>query len=62
MRYADRMLSLSAPEAAMWGQLCAGVEHVSVDPIILVTAKIWSLTVVTRNLRHYTVRASRRLT
>ena len=52
-RHADRVLPFGAAEAALWGRLCATVGHVSIDLMIAATARSRSLTVVTRNLRHY---------
>ena len=44
----------SGRRARRWGQLSAALGHDSADLLIAATAREHGLTVVTRNLRHFT--------
>jgi hypothetical protein len=48
------MLAVDLPIARRWGQLSAAMGHDSADLLIAATALEHGLTVVTRNLRHFT--------
>jgi hypothetical protein len=48
------MLVVDLPVARRWGQLSAALGHDSADLLIAATALEHGLTVVTRNLRHFT--------
>ena len=50
----ERMLAVDLPVARRWGQLSAALGHDSADLLIAATALEHGLTVVTRNLRHFT--------
>lgn len=51
--YSDRILSVSAPIARRWGRLSAQLGHDGADLLIAATALEHSLTVATRNVRHF---------
>ena len=50
----ERLLAVDLPVARRWGQLSAALGHDSADLLIAATALEHGLTVVTRNLRHFT--------
>ena len=50
----ERLLARDLPAACRWGQLSAALGHDSADLLIAATALEHGLTVVTRNLRHFT--------
>ena len=52
--YADRVLPFDLRSARRWGQLSAALGNSSADLQIAATALEHGLTVVTRNLRHFT--------
>lgn len=52
--YDDRLLPVDVGVARRWGQLSAEIGHHSADLLIAATALEHGLTVVTRNLRHFT--------
>ena len=52
--YADRILPVSAPIARRWGALSAQLGHEGADLLIAATAVHHGLTVVTRNVKHFT--------
>ncbi len=52
--YGDRLLPVDVGVARRWGQLSAGISHDGADLLIAATALEHGLTVVTRNLRHFT--------
>jgi predicted nucleic acid-binding protein len=52
--YGDRLLPVDAGVARRWGQLSAEIGHHGADLLIAATALERGLTVVTRNLRHFT--------
>ena len=52
--YGDRLLPVDVAVARRWGQLSAEIGHDSADLLIAATALECGLTVVTRNLRHFT--------
>lgn len=52
--FADRILGLDVRTARRWGRLVAGHGHAGADLLIAATALEHGLTVVTRNLRHFT--------
>ena len=51
--YADRVLPVTPEIAGRWGELAARVGHDGADVIIAATALQQSLSVVTRNERHF---------
>ena len=51
--FADRVLPFDVAEAREWGRLWARLGHDSADLLIAATAIVGSLTVVTRNARHF---------
>ena len=51
--YGDRLLPVDVGVARRWGQLCVGIGHDGADLLIAATALERGLTVVTRNLRHF---------
>ena len=51
--YSDRILAVTAPIARRWGRLSAELGHDSADLLIAATALEHSLTVATRNVRHF---------
>ena len=57
--YGDRLLPVDVTVARRWGQLSAEIGHDSADLLIAATALECGLTVVTRNLRHFTQQACR---
>lgn len=52
--YGDRLLPVDVGVARRWGLLSAEIGHNSADLLIAATALEHGLTVVTRNLRHFT--------
>jgi toxin FitB len=52
--YGDRLLPVDVAVARRWGQLSAEIGHDGADLLIAATALERGLTVVTRNLRHFT--------
>jgi toxin FitB len=52
--YADRILAIDTTIARRWGQFSAEIGHESADLLIAATAQERGLTVVTRNIRHFT--------
>lgn len=52
--YGDRLLPVDVGVARRWGLLSAEIGHDSSDLLIAATALEHGLTVVTRNLRHFT--------
>lgn len=52
--YGDRLLPVDVGVARRWGQLSAEIGHDGADLLIAATALERGLTVVTRNLRHFT--------
>ena len=52
--YADRILPVSAPIARRWGALSAQLGYDGADLLIAATAITHGLTVVTRNVKHFT--------
>jgi predicted nucleic acid-binding protein len=52
--YGDRLLPVDVGVARRWGQLSAELGHDGADLLIAATALERGLTVVTRNLRHFT--------
>jgi predicted nucleic acid-binding protein len=52
--YGDRLLPVDVGVARRWGLLSAAIGHDGVDLLIAATALERGLTVVTRNLRHFT--------
>ena len=52
--YADRVLPISAPVAAAWGQLSAQRPLPAIDGLMLATAQVYGLTLVTREARSFT--------
>lgn len=52
--YADRILGIDTAIARRWGQFSAEIGHESADLLIAATAQEHGLTVVTRNIRHFT--------
>jgi len=52
--YGDRVLPVDVAVARRWGQLSAEMGHDGADLLIAATALERGLTVVTRNLRHFT--------
>ena len=52
--YGDRLLPVDVGVARRWGQLSADIGHDGADLLIAATALERGLTVVTRNLRHFT--------
>jgi predicted nucleic acid-binding protein len=52
--YPDRILPVDTPVARRWGQLCSRIGHGSADLLIAATALEHGLSVVTRNVRHFT--------
>ncbi|MFO8237047.1 MAG: PIN domain-containing protein [Prochlorococcaceae cyanobacterium] len=52
--YDDRLLPVDVGVARRWGQLSAELGHDGADLLIAATALERGLTVVTRNLRHFT--------
>ena len=52
--YGDRVLPVDARVARRWGALSAEIGHDGADLLIAATALERGLTVVTRNLRHFT--------
>jgi predicted nucleic acid-binding protein len=52
--YVDRLLPMDVGVARRWGQLSAELGHEGADLLIAATALERGLTVVTRNLRHFT--------
>ncbi len=52
--YGDRLLPVDVGVARRWGQLSAELGHGGADLLIAATALERGLTVVTRNLRHFT--------
>jgi len=52
--YGDRLLTVDVRIARRWGQLSANLGHGGADLLIAATALEHGLTVVTRNLRHFT--------
>jgi len=52
--YGDRLLPVDVGVARRWGLLSAEIGHDSADLLIAATALERGLTVVTRNLRHFT--------
>jgi len=52
--YGDRLLPVDAGVARRWGRLSAEIGHDGADLLIAATALERGLTVVTRNLRHFT--------
>lgn len=52
--HAERLLEVDLAVARRWGRLSAALGHDSADLLIAATALEHGLTVVTRNLRHFT--------
>ncbi len=52
--YGDRIISVDVPIARRWGRLAARTGNRSIDLAIAATALEHGLTVVTRNVRHFT--------
>ncbi len=52
--YGDRLLPVDVGVARRWGELSAGIGQDGADLLIAATALERGLTVVTRNLRHFT--------
>ncbi|MFM8604228.1 MAG: PIN domain-containing protein [Cyanobium sp.] len=52
--HGDRLLSVDLGIARRWGQLSARLGHDGADLLIAATALERGLTVLTRNLRHFT--------
>jgi predicted nucleic acid-binding protein len=52
--HGDRLLTIDLGTARRWGQLSAALGHGGADLLIAATALEHGLTVVTRNLRHFT--------
>jgi toxin FitB len=52
--YGERLLPVDVGVARRWGQLSAAIGHDGADLLIAATTLERSLTVVTRNLRHFT--------
>ena len=52
--YGERRLPVDVGVARRWGQLSAAIGHDGADLLIAATALERGLTVVTRNLRHFT--------
>ena len=52
--HGERLLAVDLATARRWGQLSAALGHDSADLLIAATALEHGLTVVTRNLRHFT--------
>ena len=52
--HGERQLAVDLAIARRWGQLSAALGHDSADLLIAATALEHGLTVVTRNLRHFT--------
>lgn len=52
--HGERLLAVDLAIASRWGQLSAALGHDSADLLIAATALERGLTVVTRNLRHFT--------
>ena len=52
--YGDRLLPVDVGVARRWGLLSAEIGHDSADLLIAATALEHGLTVVTRNIRHFT--------
>ncbi|MFO7629211.1 MAG: type II toxin-antitoxin system VapC family toxin [Prochlorococcaceae cyanobacterium] len=52
--YGDRLLPVDVGVVRRWGQLSADIGHDGADLLIAATALERGLTVVTRNLRHFT--------
>ena len=51
--YGDRVLGVDVPIARRWGRLSRSLGHDSADLMIAATALEHSLTVVTRNVKHF---------
>ena len=51
--YGDRVLPVTTGVARRWGQLCARIGHGGADLLIAATALEHGLSVVTRNVRHF---------
>ena len=52
--YRDRLLPIGVDEARRWGALSGELGHAGADLLIAATALEHGLTVVTRNVRHFT--------
>jgi predicted nucleic acid-binding protein len=52
--HSELLLDVDLPVARRWGQLSAALGHDSADLLIAATALEHGLTVLTRNLRHFT--------
>ena len=52
--HGDQLLTIDLGTARRWGQLSAALGHGGADLLIAATALEHGLTVVTRNLRHFT--------
>ena len=50
----DHVLPVSADAARLWGRLSARLGNDSVDLLIAATALTHGLTIVTRNVKHFT--------
>ena len=51
--YGERILPVSTSVAMEWGNISAQTGNASADNLIAATAKIHHLTVVTRNIKHF---------
>lgn len=51
--YADKTLPITLAIAMRWGELCTTLRRRDVDLLIAATAPEHSLTVATRNVRHF---------
>lgn len=51
--FSDRLLPFGAPEAQIWGRLCARLGHSGADLLIAATALSHDATVVTRNVADF---------
>ena len=51
--HTDRILPVDAAIARRWGQLCGELGYANADLLIAATALEHSLTVVTRNVKHF---------
>ena len=51
--YDDQVLPVSANTARLWGRLSAKLGHDGADLLIAATALTYGLTVVTRNVKHF---------
>ena len=52
-RYGDRVLDVTGPIARLWGRWSAELGHDSSDLFIAATAHVHSLSIATRNVRHF---------